>query len=355
MPFRLIHRTNHQGLYIHAGRIADIELPYHEVIWTQAVWNGCDGCCPSFGQRIVGVNNYAFTSVISPDADQSNWCLYFVSETDRNHTFLKFLVASCNLEDVHPQEQMDGLRYIGNLRDASLLEDLEQYLDEFHRRSPSFVHFHIGLEMPILQTGFDTQQAEDEYYEEIELQIEVDRAIEEHIEQQAEDEYYAEIELQIEVDRAIDATAHVVDDTDTDTDPLKGGLGHLNDGNEAGAGIRGGTLEKNLSNRINDMFSIWSDNNSQSHAIIIQILKTMSIRMGAAGALEEEIRQLENTTGTPSNVKQSQFSAALHKHDASNKSDDNTSFDETQCSSDYIDDLLAPEGEGEASDPSIGT
>jgi hypothetical protein len=136
----------------------------------------------------------------------------------------------------------------------------------------------------------------------------------------------------------------VVDDTDTD--PLKGGLGHLNDGNEAGAGIRGDTLEKNLSNRINDMFSIWSDNNSQSHAIIIQILKTMSIRMGAAGALEEEIRQLDNTTGTPSNVKQSQFSAALHKHDASNKSDDNTSFDETQCSSDYIDDLLAPEGEG---------
>ena len=40
MPFRLIHRTDHEGAYIDV-RIPDGEQAlFEEVIWTQGIWSG---------------------------------------------------------------------------------------------------------------------------------------------------------------------------------------------------------------------------------------------------------------------------------------------------------------------------
>ena len=199
MTFRLLHRTNHQGLYIHAG-ISDRDDGLSQpLIWTQAIFRRqfgrTDGCCRRFGDRVVYIDNSDFTEKLFPDTDESNWHLYFVDANNgynSHHTFLNFLVSPC--------DHCDGCQYLGNLRDASALQDLGRLLAEFcnlhgFQTCSNAVHLHVGLEIPKVRTGIDTQEAEDEYDEEIWISLENDRAVDKAIEQYEQDKYEEEVWL----------------------------------------------------------------------------------------------------------------------------------------------------------------
>jgi len=178
MTFRLLHRTNHQGLYIHAG-ISDRDDGLSQpLIWTQAMFRRqfgrTDGCCRRFGDRVVYIDNSDFTEELFPDPDKSNWHLYFVKANygyNSHHTFLNFLVSPCDYRD-----GFSGFQHLDNLRDASALQDLARLLTEFCKEyeiqiCSNTVHLHVGLEIPKVRTGIDTQEAEDEYYEEVWLSL----------------------------------------------------------------------------------------------------------------------------------------------------------------------------------------
>jgi len=62
----------------------------------------------------------------------------------------------------------------------------------------------VGLEIPKVRTGIDTQEAKDEYDEEVWLSFEIDRAVDKAIEQYEQDKYEEEVWLSLEYDRAVD-------------------------------------------------------------------------------------------------------------------------------------------------------
>ena len=206
MTFRLLHRTNHQGLYIRARTSNRDDGLSRPLIWTQAMFRRqfgrTDGCCRSFGDRIVYIDNSDFTKELFPDTDKSNWHLYFVKKNygyNRHHLFLNFLVSPCDYCD----------EYLGSLRDASALQDLARLLTEFCKEyeiqiCSNAIHLHVGLEIPKVRTGIDTQEAEDEYDEEVWLSVEIDRAVDKTIEHHEQDKYEEEVLLSLEYDRAVD-------------------------------------------------------------------------------------------------------------------------------------------------------
>lgn len=159
--FRLIHRTDHQGLFINPADI-DQEVPL-DVIWTQAVWRGSYGCCPGFGSRIVVMEEEDFCYGLG------DWYLHYVSDTEpyeSHHAFLKFVL--CRRHENRPGWRLlaGGLHSNNVLR--SLRNILGTLLSDFRRGVRGrFFHFHVGIEMDRAIRRIDTLDAEDEYYEEM--------------------------------------------------------------------------------------------------------------------------------------------------------------------------------------------
>jgi len=89
-----------------------------------------------------------------------------------------------------------------------VIQDLARLLTEFCNKydiqiCSNTVHLHVGLEIPKVRTDIDTQQAEDEYYEEVLLSFEYDPS-DKAIEQYEQDKYEEEVLLSLEYDRAVD-------------------------------------------------------------------------------------------------------------------------------------------------------
>lgn len=186
--FRLIHRTNHQGLYINpTNNDEEVSL---DVIWMQAVWRG-QGCCRHFGDRVVVMEQSDFLT------GGGDWFLYDVSLTrpysNSHHVFCKFVLSRRN----HDNQWGEPLARFPNEHALSGLRQQLGALLAQQQPSEHFFHFHVGIETDGSISRVDTVEAKEEHYEE---EVRIGKAIKDAIEQA----YWKEcVEEHSRIDQAI--------------------------------------------------------------------------------------------------------------------------------------------------------